>query len=210
MMIMLMQGGMVSAITAVQASRPAVSFGSCLVLRTAGMMMPPTAAMSASLEPETPEKKAVAVMVIRPSPPRTRPNMRSSSSISRDDMPLDSISKPASTKNGMASSTKWSMPAMTCCEYTSMGSDGSAMKKSSDDSASTKAIGTPSTSPPKKPRVSSTQGLMAWPGSRVFQSVTAATSPTPTASVSQTVRRGPLSALAAPNMVMNRLPITTG
>ncbi len=133
MMIMLMQGGMVSAITAVQASRPAVSFGSCLVLRTAGMMMPPTAAMSASLEPDTPEKKAVAVMVISPSPPRTRPNMRSSSSMRRDDMPLASISSPASTKKGIASSTKWSVPAITCCEYTSMGSDGSAMKNTSDD-----------------------------------------------------------------------------
>ena len=80
------------------------------------MMMPPTAAMSASLEPDTPEKNAVAMMMIRLSPPRSRPNMRSSSSISRDDMPLASISRPASTKNGMASSTKWSVPAMTCCE----------------------------------------------------------------------------------------------
>ena len=105
MMIMLMHGGMVSAITAVQASRPAVSFGSCFVLRTAGMMMPPTAAISASLEPDTPEKNAVAVIVIRPSPPRSRPNIRSSNSMSRDDMPLASINKPASTKNGMASST---------------------------------------------------------------------------------------------------------
>ena len=105
MMIMLMQGGIVSAITAVQASRPAVSFGSCLLRRTAGMIMPPTAAMSASLEPETPEKNAVAVMVINPRPPRKRPNIRSSSSISRDDMPLDSISSPANTKNGIASST---------------------------------------------------------------------------------------------------------
>ena len=89
MMIMLMQGGIVSAITAVQASRPAASFGSWRVRRTAGMTMPPTAAMSASLEPETPEKNAVAVIVIRPRPPRTRPNMRSSSSIRRDDMPFD-------------------------------------------------------------------------------------------------------------------------
>ena len=174
------------------------------------MMMPPTAAMSASLEPETPEKNAVAVMVISPSPPRTRPNRRSSNSISRADMPLDSISRPASTKNGMASSTKWSMPAITCCEYTSMGSEGSAMKNTSEDSASTKAIGTPSTSPPKKPIVSSIQGLTACPGSRLFQSMTAATSPTPTASVSQAVRGGPFIALAVPNSVMNRLPITTG
>ncbi len=115
-MIMLMQGGIVSAITAVQASKPAASFGSWRVRRTAGMTMPPTAAMSASLEPETPEKNAVAVIVIRPRPPRTRPKMRSSSSIRRADMPFDSISRPARTKKGIARSTKWSLPAITCCE----------------------------------------------------------------------------------------------
>ncbi len=71
--------------------------------------------MSASLEPDTPEKKAVAVMVMSPSPPRTRPKMRSRSSMRREDIPFDSISSPASTKKGMASSTKWSLPAITCC-----------------------------------------------------------------------------------------------
>jgi hypothetical protein len=70
------------------------------------MTMPPTAAMSAGFEPEMPENNAVAVIVIRLRPPRIRPNMRNSSSISRDDMPLDSITRPASTKNGIANSTK--------------------------------------------------------------------------------------------------------
>ena len=106
MMIMLMQGGMVSAITAEAASNPAASFGSCRVRRTAGMMIPPTAATSASFDPDTPEKNAVAVMMIKFKPPRTRPNMRNSSSISRDDMPFASISRPASTKKGIASNTK--------------------------------------------------------------------------------------------------------
>ena len=106
MMIMLMQGGMVSAMTAEAASNPAASFGSCRVRRTAGMMIPPTAATSASFDPDTPEKKAVAVMMIRFKPPRTRPIMRNSSSISRDDMPLASISRPASTKKGIVSNTK--------------------------------------------------------------------------------------------------------
>ena len=69
-------------------------------------MMPPTAAISASFDPDTPEKNAVAMIVISPSPPLTRPNMRNSNSINRDDMPFDSISNPASTKNGIASSTK--------------------------------------------------------------------------------------------------------
>ena len=105
-MIMLTQGGIVSAITAVAASNPAASFGSCFVLRTAGMMMPPTAAMSASFEPEIPEKNAVAMIMMTLRPPFIRPNIRNKSSISRDDMPLVSITSPASTKNGIASSTK--------------------------------------------------------------------------------------------------------
>ena len=98
--------GTAPAMTALLARSAAISSGSSPLWRTAGMTTPPTAAMSASLEPDTPEKNAVAVMAIRPRPPRTRPNTRSSSSISRDDMPLDSISRPASTKNGIASRTK--------------------------------------------------------------------------------------------------------
>src|SRR5476649_1745079 len=65
MMIMLMHGGMVSAITADAASTAAVSLGSWRVRRTAGTTIPPTAAISASLEPETPEKNAVARIAIR-------------------------------------------------------------------------------------------------------------------------------------------------
>ena len=71
-------------------------------------------------------------------------------------------------------------------------------------------MGTPSTSPPRNPTVSSIQGLTAASGSNVFHTVTATASATPAASVLQTVRRGPLSALAVPNSVMNRLPMTTG
>ncbi len=69
-------------------------------------MIPPTAATSASFDPDTPEKNAVAVMMIRFNPPRTRPIMRNNSSIRRDDMPFASISSPASTKKGIASKTK--------------------------------------------------------------------------------------------------------
>jgi len=106
MMIMLMQGGMVSAITPEAASTAAVSFGSWPVRRTAGTTMPPTAAISASLEPDTPEKNAVARMAMRFMEPRTRPKIRTSNSIRREDMPFTSITSPASTKNGIARSTK--------------------------------------------------------------------------------------------------------
>jgi len=106
MMIRFTHGGIVSAITAEQASTAAVSLTSCFVRRTAGTTMPPTAAISASLEPDTPEKKAVARMEIRFIEPRTRPNIRTSNSIRRVDMPFDSMIRPASTKKGIASSTK--------------------------------------------------------------------------------------------------------
>ena len=105
-MIMLTHGGIVSAMIAVAAKRPVASFGSCRVLRTAGIRMPPTAATSASFDPEMPEKNAIAMTMIRLRPPRSRPNQRSRSSINRDDMPLTSMIRPASTKNGTASRTK--------------------------------------------------------------------------------------------------------
>ena len=210
MMIMLMQGGMVSAMTAVQASRPAASLGSWRVRRTAGITMPPTAAMSASLEPDTPEKNAVAVMVIRPMPPRTRPKMRSSNSISRDDIPLDSISRPASTKKGIASKTKWSVPAMTCCEYTRIGNEGSDKKYSSAAKASTKPIGTPANSAPKKPSANNRPWAIACAGTSAFQPKMSAITTTLPSRVWTTTRRGPLSALATPNSVMKALPTTTG
>ena len=53
-----------------------------------------------------PEKIAVAVIMMTLRPPLIRPKIRSSSSISRADIPLISITSPASTKNGIASSTK--------------------------------------------------------------------------------------------------------
>ena len=115
MMIMFTQGGMVSAITALHASNAAVSSGSWRARRTAGITTPPTAAMSAS-RPRHAGKAGRRENHDQTGPPRTRPKIRSSSSTSRADMPFDSISSPASTKNGTASSTKWSAPAMTCCE----------------------------------------------------------------------------------------------
>ena len=76
-----------------------------------GAVLPGTPAshepgFDAKLVLERPEKNAIATTMIRLSPPRRCPNQRSSSSISRDDMPLTSITRPASTKNGTDSSTK--------------------------------------------------------------------------------------------------------
>ena len=84
------------------------------------------------------------------------------------------------------------------------------MKNTSDESASTKAIGMPSAIPPKKPAASSAQGAMACALISVFQATTAAVSAMPMPSVDHTMRDGPFTALASPNSVMNRLPIATG
>src|SRR5271163_3603475 len=102
------------------------------------------------------------------------------------------------------------MPARTVWEYTSIGSDGSDRKKSSDEKASTNAIGTPRMSPPKNPPNSKNRGLISYPGSIAFQPQIASDAATTAASVVQTVARGPASALAIPNRVMTRLPKTTG
>ena len=209
-MIMLMHGGMVSAMIAELASTAAASFGSWRVRCTAGMTMPPTAATSASLDPDTPEKNAVAVMMIRFKPPRRRPNMRTSSSISRDDMPFASMSRPASTKKGMASSTKWSVPDSTCCEYTSIGRLGSARKNSSAQNASTNAIGTPITKLATNPAASSNAGGTMCSGTIAFHPHAASASTSAATNVPHTVRHGPASAAAAANSTISRLPATIG
>ena len=86
-----MQGGIVSAITAEDASKATAEPGFCPDLREAGISTAPTAATSAIFEPEMPENSTMAATITTFSPPRTRPTRRCSNSISRTDMPLASI-----------------------------------------------------------------------------------------------------------------------
>ncbi|MNT34701.1 hypothetical protein D3C72_1706950 [compost metagenome] len=62
-------------------------------------------------------------------------------------MPLTSITAPANRKNGIASSTKWSTPAVTCWAKKTNGSDGSLRKNTIADIPRVKAIGTPEIMP---------------------------------------------------------------
>ncbi len=90
-MIRLMQGGMVSAITAEAASNATALPGFCRERRAAGISTDPTAATSAILEPEMPENSTIDVTMTTLRPPRMCPTARCSSSIRRTDMPFASI-----------------------------------------------------------------------------------------------------------------------
>jgi hypothetical protein len=71
-MIRLMQGGMVSAITAEAASSATAPPGFCRARRAAGISTEPTAATSAIFEPEMPENSTIDSTMTTLSPPRMR------------------------------------------------------------------------------------------------------------------------------------------
>ena len=87
----------------------------------AGSMTEPIAATSALLDPEMPENTAMATTITTLSPPRTPPQIMSRNATSRLDMPFTPITNPASTKNGIASSTKLPTPACICWENCTIG-----------------------------------------------------------------------------------------
>ncbi len=90
-MMRLMQGGMVSAITAEAASNATALPGRCPDLRAAGISTEPTAATSAILEPEMPENSTMDITMTTFRPPRIWPISRCKSAIRRTDMPFASI-----------------------------------------------------------------------------------------------------------------------
>jgi hypothetical protein len=68
-------------------------------------MTEPIAEVSATAEPEMPERKVVAITLTADSPPRRRdtPTITLASATSRRAMPPSAMMAPASTKNGMVS-----------------------------------------------------------------------------------------------------------
>src|SRR3954470_11028856 len=102
------------------------------------------------------------------------------------------------------------MPDNTCCEYTSIGRDGSDRKYSSAENASANAIGRPATMLNKNPVANNINGVIACAGMAAFQPHTTAASTAAVASVPHTALRGPSSAAAKPNSSMSALPITIG
>src|SRR5688500_15761667 len=74
-------------------------------------MMPPTAAASATAEPEMPPNRVDAAMLTWPSPPRTWPISDPANATMRAARPPRTIRSPAKMTNGMAISVKPDIPA---------------------------------------------------------------------------------------------------
>ena len=72
--------------------------------------MPPTAAASATAEPEMPPKSVEAAMLTWPRPPRTWPISEPAKATMRAAMPPLTIRSPAKMKNGIAISVKTETP----------------------------------------------------------------------------------------------------
>ena len=96
-----------------------------------GTMIPPIAAASADVEPETAEKNISAMMTTWPSPPGKCPTMDRASVTRRRLIPPTSMRNPARMKSGTASIGKESIPATICCA-----DDYERQVRSYDDNAS--------------------------------------------------------------------------
>ena len=114
--------------------------------------MPPTAAASADVEPDTPEKKISVTMTTCPSPPGRCPTSDRASVTRRRLIPPTSMTKPARMKRGTASMGNESIPATICCGMTTSGRSATTMAITAAI-ASAKPIGTAArTKRPKTPR----------------------------------------------------------
>ena len=78
-------------------------------------MIPPTAAVAATPLPVIAAKKTLATITARASPPVKCPTSDFAKAMMRLEMPPNSISTPAMTKNGTAISVNLSTPASICC-----------------------------------------------------------------------------------------------
>ncbi len=76
---------------------------------------------SATEDPESAPKKALAAMFIIASPPLSQPTSRFASPIRRCDIPPAPMISPASMKKGIASRVKLSKPATILCPIVGSG-----------------------------------------------------------------------------------------
>ena len=83
--------------------------------------MPPTAAASATAEPEMPPNSVEAAILTWPSPPRTCPISEPAKAMIRAAMPPRIIRSPAKMKNGMARRLKADTPELSCWNTTMAG-----------------------------------------------------------------------------------------
>src|SRR5207253_8737387 len=101
-----MDGGMMTASVADEESTAAENSLLYPLLFIAGMRIDPSAAASATADPEISAKNIEVTMVTCASAPRTKPNSAEESAISRREMPEAFMIAPARTNNGMAMSGK--------------------------------------------------------------------------------------------------------
>src|SRR3954469_13957088 len=97
-----MEGGMITASVADEDSTAAENSFEYPFCFIAGMRMDPSAAASATAEPEISAKNMEVTMVTCASAPRTKPKMAEESAIRRREMPDAFMIAPARMKRGMA------------------------------------------------------------------------------------------------------------
>ena len=109
-MIIGMLGGMIGPIAPPAATSAAEKPSRYPFSFIDGISSAPTAAVSATAEPDRPANSIDSTAATCASPPRIRPTSANAKSISLREMPPSSIRLPASMKNGTASSVKLSTP----------------------------------------------------------------------------------------------------
>src|SRR5439155_13485221 len=101
-----MDGGMMTASVADEESTAAENSLLYPLLFIAGMRIDPSAAASATADPEISAKNIEVTMVTCASAPRTKPSRAEESVMRRREMPDAFMIAPAKTKSGMAMSGK--------------------------------------------------------------------------------------------------------
>ena len=115
-------------------------------------MVAPIADTSAMVEPEMPEKMYSAMTTAMARPPRIQPTSACARRTRRTAMPPVSISMPAKTKSGIASSTNESTDWWICCMMMMSGKSPLHSRPARPAAPMANATGTPSTSSARNTR----------------------------------------------------------
>ena len=110
-MTALCEGGIIKAWTEPQMVTLVANTRGKPALTICGIITEPMAEVSATEEPEMQPNKVDAMMFTRANPPRMKPTNTLAKLIKRLAIPPSAMMPPASTKNGIASSEKSSVPS---------------------------------------------------------------------------------------------------
>ena len=139
-----MLGGMIGPIAPAAAIRAVAKSMSYPFLFIAGIMMEPTAAVSAVDDPETPAKIIEAITEIIPRLPLINPKQALEKSTILREIPPLSINSPASINNGIAMIGQESRAVNIRCGTNTMGKVLSARREKLEPIPRANAIGIPS------------------------------------------------------------------